>query len=274
MLLGAERPADVGGDDMDLVGAQSQGDAEVLAGVVHGLGGHPHGQALELGIPFGDHPARLQRMAGDTLDPQAAADDVGGALDQLVDLGPGVAANQLDAHVRAQFRADERCVRGEGVLRIPDDRSGRVEGDVDELGEILGDRSRSGDDDADRLSDVADVRLENGVVHLALIGLQPDAWQRVETVVVEGVEDEGACADCGGRVDPSDLGGGERAAQDVGVEHARAGDVGDEATVAAEQPGVDGASDPRSDERRPAHLGGCHHSTSVQARRTAARIPA
>ena len=137
--LDAEPATHVGGDDVDLgeVEAQSGGDAPAHPG--RGLGGAPHREPARVGVPAGDDPAALHRLARAALDRQVEGEPARRGGDRrrgvavvLLHPGPDVARHVVVHEVRrgpgrldADHRRQEVVGRPGSGRRRPRRRSGR-----------------------------------------------------------------------------------------------------------------------------------------------------
>ena len=219
----------------------------------------------------GDEAAGLERNGGVAADLHLDLDDAVGALERALRVAVG-------AREREDLVAG-RVERG----RVGRDRLTRVEHDVerlevgdDEVGGVLGRVRVLGDDDGDRLADVADgavgedglqVRVERLVERAEA---DRDPRERVEVGGGEHGVDAGRVARrC--RVDAEHPRVGRRRAHDAHVELAGPVDIVDEAPGAAQQAAVLDAPHRAADGRHRACAPSCSTAAPAAAR-TASRI--
>ena len=109
--------------------------------------------AILVGVVVGETAARLHRVGGDPVDHRLVADDMGGPGERRVDRRPvaDLVKKRLVAGVLVPYRRRVRRERGFGV----DDGRQRLEIDVDQLGGIPRLVHALGDDERDRVSDIA-----------------------------------------------------------------------------------------------------------------------
>ncbi len=153
--LGAERTADVGRDDADLVGLDAVGRGDRRLDALSVLGGQP---LVEAPVdPGGGRAAHLERTGGDTLVEEAALDDDFAVGE--VRIGVGVLGHAEHRRVEHGVRAGGVVDQGLGGHRGFDVDQGRQEVDVDEhhLGGVGGLCEGFGDDRGDGFTDEADL---------------------------------------------------------------------------------------------------------------------
>jgi hypothetical protein len=162
--LHAEAAADIGGDDVDLGEVQPELRGHGRADPGRRLGRGPHGEPSGVGIPAGDGAAALHRRRGAALDGQVERDRVRSSLDG----GPGVAVllHLPGSDVAGHVGMDE-VARGPSRVQAHDGRQ-EVVGHPDPPDGVLGDVAVVGDDERDRLSEVVDLVLGQGVLGAAV----------------------------------------------------------------------------------------------------------
>ena len=218
----AEAATDIVHDHPNVVLGDAEGASEEAPHAVRSLGRDPHREALGRPVPPRDDAPRLHRHAEVAVLVERLGDHMGGVGEDLVELG--VVDRRHDARlVAVELTVDQRCSLGEGGVD-PDDRRLGVDLDLDELGRVLGDVARYGDDEGHRLPDEADVTLGEDPVHRRT-ARRPD---EVDPVLVDRrvhVAPGEDCHDALHGVGRLDVDGDERAACHVAagegdVEHA------------------------------------------------------
>ena len=217
--------------------------AEHLDQGAHGGMGHlgraPQRQQIVHRVMDGDGAAAFDRMAAAAVLPDRLGEDMGGAGEGGIDIA--VAHVELGEQiVRGASVRGGRAV-GQGIAAVGDRRQ-HIVIDADERHGVLGDVSRIGDNDGDRLTDmdgfVAAERRAAPVLLVARAGKTDDEPLGLEMghQIVKG-EDGAHPGECCRRrlVDGADGGMAVGTAHEGGVQHARHGDVVDEPRLAAQQ---------------------------------------
>ncbi len=192
--LGAEAAADVRGDHPDLADRHAEDIGDVVAHAVAALGAEGEREAAALRVVLGDDAARLHVVGDDPVVddlhpryPRRAGE--GGVGRRLV------AAVDLEGDVGREFGPDRRRAVGKRRLHVGDDRQ-RLVVDRDRVRRGLRRLDVIGDDEGDRIADVADGipakqrpvgHLRPGAVDLAHARL---ARQRADPVEVGVGHDE------------------------------------------------------------------------------------
>ncbi len=262
--LGAEPAADVGGDAVDLHQRQPElrGDGGAHPG--RGLRRRPHAQCSLVGIPAGQHALALHGHGRAALDVELEGERVRCGVDRcrgvahlLHEVGGDVAGDVVVHQARAL-----------ACLRHPDDGGQDVVGHLDALGGVLGQVPVPGDHHHDRLADVVDLALGEGMAG-PRVGqgrvrdqqrqgfADPCTGARVGLLqVVPRVDGEQAVdVQRVGHVDVHDARVGVRAAHEGGGVGVGA-EVVEVPAAAGDQPRVLAPDDARPDERRAA-VHGC-----------------
>ena len=264
--LDAEAAADVGGDDLHLLEAEVEQQAEAGADTGRGLRRVVHQQPA-LVVEAGDDRAGLERHRSAALDVEVPAEHVVRRGQSGVDVA--VLLGDAAHHVVGPVAVHQRRVRLGGAREVGDDRQ-RLVLDADGAGGVLGDVAVLGHDHGDDLADVADLVLGERVLRAGGDDrlVRDDQRQRVREPALEVLVG----------VDGVDAFDGERAGDvdvdDAGVRVVRAheggvGGMGREvvgvAAVAGEQTPVLAALDALAEAHR--------SSSSAAAARTARTIP-
>ena len=249
--LVAEPAADVRGDDPDHVLGQLGHQRHRGPDDVRGLGGHVDGELRGGPVEVGDRPAALDRR---------------GVRARVVQLQPGDHVGLLEGAVGALavadlpvvddvvvlvllVVADHRRARGQRLRRV-DDRRQRLVLDVDQLARVLGDVGVVGDDAGHLLA--LEAHLVGGQHGLGVVGQRRHPGQVAGRHHLAGQHQVHA-GDLPGPagVDRLDPGVGQRAAQDLHVQHAGQRDVVGVVALAADEPAV---LDPLAAGAQPADL--------------------
>ncbi len=226
--LGAEAPADVGGDHADPAGRQPERRGEPLLDEVGDLGAVPRREGPVAAVEGGDHAAGLDRHPDVALDPEALLEhDVGGA-----ERGVGVAdrVGEADGHVVGPVRVETRRFRPGGGHHL-DHRRQRLPLDLERLGGVLGAGAAVGHDHRDDLA-----RVTGNSPAQRVLDRRPDReadalgepgrggaedGERLQEGLEVGEGEDPDDAGHGGRargVDPAEAGVGVGRAQEGGVE--------------------------------------------------------
>ena len=148
--LAAERAPDVGGDHPDLLLVQAGEPGEQALAEVRVLGREPHRQPVAglVAGRVGEHRVALDGGGGEPVVLDPGADDHLGVVERVALVDPP------DRDVAGELLVDLRGSRVGGGLRV-DHGLERVVVDVDQLGGVDRGRPRGGDDQGDRVADVA-----------------------------------------------------------------------------------------------------------------------
>ncbi len=256
--LGAEAPADVGRDHAHLVRRQVEEIRDELADLVRHLGGRPHRELAERGIPVRHEPARLHGLAPAASDAKRERGDARRRAKRGLDVPAG--QGDPSGHVVGDVVVDggrsgrERLGGGERLVL-----------DLDQLARVLGGVAAVRHHGGHRLADEPRaVAGEQGEVAAAKLGVRRHHGERAgrgaEIVERDHVDDSRMLAGARG-VHAKDARMRVRAAQEHDVQHAGQGDVAHVAPAPGEQPRVFLAQIPVADEL---------HAGSPAPRRTAA----
>ena len=257
--LGAEAAADVRRHDPELMfrqmqheGAHQQADdMRVLAGGIERV-------VARTAVVFADRRARLHRV-GD----QAVVDQV--ELGDQLGFGEGGVDRGLVADLPLVAGVGRRLVEQLGGSRLHrigrfDRRRQHAVVDLDQLGRVLGLVARLGDDDRDRVADMAHLapgqhrvrRLDHGLA--MLVGDQPAAGQAADPggrqIGAGEDRDDAGCRQRLRRVDGAQGRVGVRAPEQIGVGLARTIDVVGIVTLAGQEAEILLAADGGADAAR------------------------
>ena len=159
--LAAERAADVGDDDVELLGRAAQHLRQPVELAVRVLRGEPEREDVGGGVVRGEDDARLERRRDQPRRPDARPHDGVRPREGAVDVALGAAPAQ--EHVVRRLLVQRR--RALGLARL-DERRQLLDLDQDVLRRVRGLLGGVGDDERDRLADVADaVAREHRVRH-------------------------------------------------------------------------------------------------------------
>jgi hypothetical protein len=234
-----EAAADVPGDHPHLVLGHAEQPRREHPHLVRGLGGRPDRQLAAAARPLRHQAAGLHRDGGVRLLPDRLGDHVRRGV---IDLGDGLPGGTAElAREVAGIRLVHEGGRGAGG-GVVGDRGQRLVADVHQFGGVLGYVPAVRDDQRDRIA--RETRLALGErrprrIRHRLPGAGVPGFAHVG-VEVGGGEDgvHAGQPERGGRVDAGDARPGVRAADEAGMQHARAGDVIDEGARAGQQPCV------------------------------------
>ena len=233
--LVAEPAAEVRGDDADHVLGQLGDQCHRRPDDVRSLGGHVDGQLRRRPVEVGDRAAALQRR-------RVRARVVQVELRDDVGLGEGPVGAFPVAHLPVVHDVvrlvllvvpDQRGVLGQPLHRIDDHRQ-RLVVDDDRLAGVLGDVGVVGDDAGHLLA--LEAHLVGGEYRLGVVGQggHPRQVARRHHLAGEHEADTGHRPRLAG-VDRVDPGVGERAAEDLHVQHPGQHDVVDVVALAADE---------------------------------------
>ena len=259
--LQPERATDVVGAHDDPVGRQAEDRGEVQAqGVrvlVRGVVGEPPG------FWYGEPGPGLHGHAGVAVLDKGLAHDVVGERERRVDIAPGLLGSPQD--VARGVVEQRRGVGRERAVDVGDDRE-RFEHEIGQLGCVLGEGARLGDDDGD---DVA--RVPDAVDGQHAVGRDPQVPRR-GSLEQSGAAGQVGTGEHGGDpwcrpspvdVERHDAGVRLGAAHEVGVQDAGDREIVDETALSGQQTGILGTGNARPHEA---------HGRRVY-RRTRARPP-
>ena len=261
----AEGAADVAFDHGDGVFREHELRGEDAPDREGNLRGAVDRQMTARRIPVREQPARFHRHRGVALHPEALAPHVRRVLER----GVGVAAHR--GQRRGAVR--RRAVDQQSVVRA---RSGgrrqRFDIELDRFQRIFGRRRAVGDDDRDRLADIADLAVRNdrllvGLERRHLLLPQRNCRHRAERREHIRRRDHGMHAAAGERgrfVDGSDAAMRHRAAQDRGMQETVAHDVVDILAAAAQEPQILDALDRAADQRIQLGETGAHSASASE----------
>ena len=251
-VLQPEAAADIGAVQPEALLRQVEdGPGELAADAMHALAAQ---QQVEAGaVPAGDGGARLDRRGMDAVVDQLQLDDMGGGGE--AGLGRGaVAALEAEDGVAGRLGPELRRAGGQRRAAVHHGGQGLV-ADLDRLGGVARLGGGLGDDEGDGLAHMAD-----GIGGQRMAGGDDDrgdgrhhggAGQRADALGGEvGMGQHQADAGHGpggGGVDAGDAGMGMRGAQDMAVQRAGGGDIGDVAALAGEEAEVLGAAEGLAD---------------------------
>ena len=259
--LGAESPADIGRDHLDVELREPEHVREAVADGEGRLGRIPHPEDTGARVVFGHHTTALEGTPAAPLDDEPLAENAGG-------LSPGAVGipdrlQKAGGPVGGDVVMNARRALVESGLRVDDGGQRRVV-DLDEGGGVLGPVAAVGHDEGHGLAHETDLVLreralgagsgEGGVRNEEGAGLV----QHPEVGGGEHQMNAGEPAGAGG-VESEDAGPSVRAAQTRRVQHACRSDVVHEAAAPAQQARILVTENARAD--RP-----CTHADSTLAR--------
>ena len=234
-----EASADVAGDHPDPVLGQAEQARAEHPHLVRRLGRGPDGELAAGGRPLGDDAPRLHRHRRVGLLPDRLGDHVGGRVED-VRHRLGRRACQLAREVAGVVLMDEGLDRRR--LRVVGHRRQRLVVDFHQLGRVLGQVAAVRDHERDRVAREPGLALgqrrARSVRHLVPCAGVPGLAD--VAVEVGGGEDgvHSGQVERGGHVNTDDPRPRVGAADEAGVQQARAGDVVDEGARARQQPRV------------------------------------
>ena len=245
--LGSEPAADVGRDDAGVGLAAPEEPHQRAVRHVRHLRPQPHRQQVLERVVARHHAAPLDRHAEALVDRELARDRVRRARQRRRRVA--VAGLELGDDVVRRVLVGERRAGPGRRLEIRRDGQ-RIERRRDQRRGVLGDIAVLGDDDGDRLADMADlaVREDRPVAGLAVVlarhahGKRGGREKRCEIRHREHAVHAGQ-RPRGGGVDGADAGVRQGAPDEGGVQHAGKADVVGEAAAAREQRRILDAAD-------------------------------
>ena len=246
MALAAKAAADIERDATDPRLRQTEEARRFTAYPMNHLGRRPDRRRVGAPIIGGDDTAALHRHRGVAVVVEAALQTVGRRGECHVDLAP--ADREGADQVRAVSLVNDRAVGTQRRLGV-DHRRERFEVAGHKLGRVFGLVTGFGDDDRDRLADMADLvmrqqrllRVEEFVLDrrrpFARHRNLPLGHRRQQSQQIGAVERE---HDAGHRrrsrqIDRADAGMRHRAAHEDRVQHSRQDEIGDELPLAGQQ---------------------------------------
>jgi hypothetical protein len=233
--LVAEPATEVGGDDPDHVLGQLRDQRDGRADDVRRLGGHVDRELVGGPVEVGDGAAALQRRGVRARVVQLERGDQVGLLEGPVGARPVADLPVVDDVVVLVLLvvADEGGALRERLGRV-DDHGERLVVDDDRLARVLGDVGVVGDDGGDLLA--LEAHLVGGQHRLGVVAQGGHPREVAGRHHLAG-EHQPDARDVPGlaRVDGADPGVGDRAAQDLHVQHAGQHDVVDVVAAAADE---------------------------------------
>ena len=233
--LVAETAAQVGGDDPDHVLGQLGHQRDGRPDDVRRLRGHVDGQLVGGPVEVGDRAAALQRRGVRARVVQLERGDQVGLLERPVGAGPVADLPVVDDVVVLVLLvvADEGGALRERLGRVHDHRQ-RLVVDDDRLARVLGDVGVVGDDGGDLLA--LEAHLVGGQHGLGVVAQRGHPGEVAGRHHLAG-EHQPDARDVPGLagVDGADPGVGDRAAQDLHVQHAGQHDVVDVVAAAPDE---------------------------------------
>ncbi len=195
-------------------------------------------------VEIADRGARLHRVGHQPVVDKVEFDDPHGLCHRRLDSG-GIADMPVITNIARHFGEHQRRA---GLQRLGDIGDRRLDGviDRDEFRRVARLREAVGDDDRDRIADMAHAAarqhrmrrlLHRRTVFRVNLPAAGKAADAVSLQLLAGVDGGDACRLCrGAGVDAGNPGMGVRAAQDIGVELARPVDVVGISALAGEEP--------------------------------------
>ena len=242
--LGPEAAADFGGDHPDRGLGQAEEGRNLVADAVRNLCRRPDCDRRLPAVGDGNHAARLDGHAGQTLVANASPHDTVGTRKRRLDITPD--PGRFIGDIRSKALVDKRGARVGRYQRVGDDRT-RVELDRDEIGRVARLLPRFRDDEADQVAAEAHpIAVEKGTFREPA-ALRPAHREGRSALHVDGRDhrDHPGGRAGGGQVDRLNVGVRQIAAHEDQVAEARGAEVIDVGAGTCDQSRVFATAHPR-----------------------------